>query len=250
MRYVTILAALLLGACGGGEPEPSDESEAAQPTDETVEDPRAPVVVYASYEDGNYLPQFFSLFTEATGIRVQVRTRDQAENVSDVIANRGSPPADVLIVDDVYELWRASDEGALRPLRVDNIDSLVDARLRDPDGQWTAFSVRTAVVVYRPEEFDPETLPGYADLGDESVRGRLCLSTSQLPVNRALIAMLIDELGVRPAEIVVREWVRNLAAEPFESDDALDGSGSCRTFSAIHCKKLNRVVHKNGPCQA
>ena len=33
-------------------------------------------------------------------------------------------------------------------------------------------------------------------------------------------------------------------------DDALDGSGSCRTFSAIHCKKLNRVVHKNGPCQA
>jgi hypothetical protein len=33
-------------------------------------------------------------------------------------------------------------------------------------------------------------------------------------------------------------------------DEALDGSGSCRTFQAIHCNKLNRVVHKNGPCQA
>ena len=32
--------------------------------------------------------------------------------------------------------------------------------------------------------------------------------------------------------------------------DSLDGSGSCRTFQALYCKKLKRNVHKNGPCQA
>jgi hypothetical protein len=32
--------------------------------------------------------------------------------------------------------------------------------------------------------------------------------------------------------------------------DSLDGSGSCRTFQALHCKKLKKIVHKNGPCQA
>lgn len=30
--------------------------------------------------------------------------------------------------------------------------------------------------------------------------------------------------------------------------DALDGSGSCRTFVAVHCKLHNRIVPKNAPC--
>lgn len=31
-------------------------------------------------------------------------------------------------------------------------------------------------------------------------------------------------------------------------DDSLDGSGSCRTFQAIFCKKKSLNVHKNAPC--
>ena len=31
-------------------------------------------------------------------------------------------------------------------------------------------------------------------------------------------------------------------------DESLDGSGSCRTFQAIYCKKKKRHVHKNMPC--
>ena len=31
-------------------------------------------------------------------------------------------------------------------------------------------------------------------------------------------------------------------------DEALDGSGSCRTFQAVFCAKQNRLVHKNAPC--
>ncbi|MGD8386900.1 MAG: hypothetical protein PVG49_07145 [Desulfobacteraceae bacterium] len=29
---------------------------------------------------------------------------------------------------------------------------------------------------------------------------------------------------------------------------ALDGSGSCRTFQALYCEKKGRVVPKNAPC--
>jgi len=35
----------------------------------------------------------------------------------------------------------------------------------------------------------------------------------------------------------------------FPRTEAVDGSGSCRTFAALHCAKLNRLVHKHGPCQ-
>ena len=33
-------------------------------------------------------------------------------------------------------------------------------------------------------------------------------------------------------------------------EEALDGSGSCRTFQALYCGKLKRVVPKNGRCRA
>ncbi|MDX9755531.1 MAG: hypothetical protein RBU29_16325 [bacterium] len=31
-------------------------------------------------------------------------------------------------------------------------------------------------------------------------------------------------------------------------EEALDGSGSCRTFIAVQCTKYNQITAKNGPC--
>jgi len=36
----------------------------------------------------------------------------------------------------------------------------------------------------------------------------------------------------------------------FPEDDALDGSGSCRTFLALSCAYLGEIVTKNAPCEA
>lgn len=36
----------------------------------------------------------------------------------------------------------------------------------------------------------------------------------------------------------------------FPKKDALDGAQSCRTFLAIHCRYLNRLVTKNSRCMA
>ncbi len=35
----------------------------------------------------------------------------------------------------------------------------------------------------------------------------------------------------------------------FPRRDAVDGSGSCRTFAALYCSLLKRLVHKNAPCR-
>jgi hypothetical protein len=35
----------------------------------------------------------------------------------------------------------------------------------------------------------------------------------------------------------------------FPQTEAVDGAGSCRTFQAIHCARLNQLVHKNGRCR-
>ena len=36
----------------------------------------------------------------------------------------------------------------------------------------------------------------------------------------------------------------------FPKDEAVDGAGSCRTFAALYCAKLDRLVAKNAPCAA
>lgn len=33
-------------------------------------------------------------------------------------------------------------------------------------------------------------------------------------------------------------------------DKLSDGARSCRTFVAVHCTKLDRLVYKNSPCAA
>jgi len=35
----------------------------------------------------------------------------------------------------------------------------------------------------------------------------------------------------------------------FPQAEALDGSGSCRTFQAVYCALKGRIVHKNMPCR-
>jgi hypothetical protein len=34
----------------------------------------------------------------------------------------------------------------------------------------------------------------------------------------------------------------------FPKVGAVDGAGSCHTFQALHCARLDRLVHKNAPC--
>ena len=35
----------------------------------------------------------------------------------------------------------------------------------------------------------------------------------------------------------------------FPTESGYDGSGSCRTFQALYCKKLKEIVAKNGKCK-
>jgi iron(III) transport system substrate-binding protein len=187
-----------------------------------------PIVVYATGEDDTALPTWLAEFTDETGIRVTVNYGDSGANTDAVIANTGSPPADVLLTSNVADIWRAADEGALRPIQSAHLSSIPEY-LRDPDGQWAALEARYAAIGVAPGL--AVASPGnYADLADPKLHGQICLSSSALAVNRSLIAMLIQDLGVRPAERIVRGWQRNLAFSPFPTEAELQvaiASGSC-----------------------
>lgn len=214
---------LALVACGRGSSDPEVvQSTAVRPE---------PVVVYAAHDDPTFWPDIFAGFTRETGIRVTVRHRDAATIVNEVIENHGSPPADILLTPSVYGVWRAADEGALRPLRSDVVAARVDEALRDPDGYWAAVRMRAAVIAHAADFPGAAGITGFVDLGDAAYDGQLCLTTSSLPLNRVLIATLIDHNGARDAELAVRHWVRNLALPPFDDESSLHDAieeGTCK----------------------
>ena len=210
-RALSLVAALLLCAC-----EQPPEAPAH------VESRPEPIVVYASYADQNHLPSLFAAFTRETGIPVTVRHRPEQQIVSEVIDKRGSPPADVLLTRSVHGAWQAADEGALLPLQSATVAELVPGWLRDPDGYWTAIGFAWIDTVCNANsQVDCDAVARYEDLGRPEFRSRLCLSSSSLAVNRTLTASLIADHGVRPAEIIVRGWIANLALPPFENEQDL-----------------------------
>jgi len=143
-------------AAGCGEREPAVEQVGPR-----VQPHPEPVVVYASYADEAYLPALFAGFTRETGTRVTVRHADAMAIVDKVIENRGSPPADLLLTANVNGVWRAADEGALRPLGSDVVQQRVPAQLREPDGYWTAVSFRTAQIVFDLQAFNAADVGRY-----------------------------------------------------------------------------------------
>ena len=200
---------MLVAACGGAK------------------QPQGPaIVVLASGEEGDALSELLDDFTDDTAVPVSIEWGRSADNADRLIEKSGNP-ADVLIVDNIADAWRVADSGAFRPVQSPAFASL-HASLKDPDGYWAAIDVRTFVIAHRN---DPRpTTTSFDDLGTTEFLGRVCLSSSRLSSNRALIAFLIEEKGVKEAERLVRRWVKNLARPPFASAaDMLDAmrAGEC-----------------------
>jgi len=189
-----------------------------------------PVVVYADFEDDSYLADIFDRYKEETGVLVIVRRGPADRIVADLINNTISPPADVLMTNSVVHAWSAAEEGALRPLLSEVLRERVPEWARDADDLWFGTDSHGAVVVHNTPAVDVSGIEDFAALADKRFEGSLCLSSSGLAVNRMIIAMMISELGGRPTELIVRDWMKNLAVPPFETEarliDALE-AGTC-----------------------
>ena len=204
MKRLLLLAALLLGAC---DKSPPQQVVAYVPTE---------------FEEhaNSWLPE--------SGLAVTVIAGDSAFITDRIIDKLDSPRADVLITSNAIDIWRAADVGALRPIEGQALEG-VPSQLRDPDDSWAAFAYRRLVIGVA-QTANQQLVSNLRDLAVPGAAGKLCLLSSRLPASRALVGMLIEDLGVKPAERLVRSWVRNLAASPFASEAELRDSlerGDC-----------------------
>jgi iron(III) transport system substrate-binding protein len=213
---------LTLVACGRGS------------VDEIAPDPAQEVVViYSSIDEAGLVP-LYRAFTEETGIRIQQVTADDDRLLQLMLDKAQTQAADLYIAGSAARLWRASDTGVLRPTHAVDLHAALPAHLRDPANEWFGLAVKANVLVFNSTIATADEFGRYESLADAELRGQVCMSSSTLPENNALIALLIDRHQKghqnRQAELIVRQMLANLALPVFRDSQAMFAaieSGRC-----------------------
>ncbi|MDO9469044.1 MAG: extracellular solute-binding protein [Thiobacillus sp.] len=204
------------------------------------------VVVYSARNEQLIKP-LFDAYTRDTGVQVKFITDKEGPLMARLKAEGRNTRADVLLTVDAGNLWQASEEGLLRPIRSKTLEANVPAHLRDPDNEWFGLSVRARTLVYNTGKVEPADLSTYEDLAHPKWKGRLCLRTSKKVYNQSLVAMMIYENGEGKTEDIVRGWVNNLATSPFPDDTkAMEAvaAGQC-DVTLVNTYYFGRLMEKN-----
>ncbi|MFN3716106.1 MAG: extracellular solute-binding protein [Thiobacillus sp.] len=204
------------------------------------------VTVYSARNEQLIKP-LFDAYTQETGVNVKFITDKEGPLMARLKAEGKNTPADVLLTVDAGNLWQASDEGLLRPIKSKVLDANVPAHLRDPDGEWFGLSVRARTLVYNTSKVKPAELSTYEDLASPKWKGRLCLRTSKKVYNQSLVAMMIAAYGEAKTQDIVTGWVNNLATAPLPDDTkAMEAvaAGQC-DVTIVNTYYFGRLMDKN-----
>ena len=191
--------------------------------------------------------QLYDLFTEKTGIEVNVLEGDSDELIQRIKREGDASPADIMITVDAGRLWRAEEDGIFQSTESDVLSERIPSRLRHPQGLWFGLSQRLRLVFYNKENFDPAELERYEDLADDRFEGQVCIRSSSNIYNQSLMASIIAEHGQDKATEWAQGLVDNLARSPQGGDtDQIRGAaaGECELAVANHYYYL-RLLHSD-----
>lgn len=187
MKWIAGLAALaavvhVAAGCGGG----SD----------------GPLTVYSGREEELVAP-LYEMFTEETGIDVEVRYGDSAELAATISEEGGNSPADVFFAQDPGSL--GSVEEQLAELPSETLDRVED-RFRDGQGRWVGTSGRSRVVVYNTDALAEDDVPdSVLDLIDPKWKGRIGIAPTNASFQAFVTAMRLSE-----GDEATRQWLLDL----------------------------------------
>ena len=204
------------------------------------------VVVYSARNEQLIKP-LFDAYTKETGVAVKFITDKEGPLMARLKAEGANTPADMLMTVDAGNLWQASEEGLLRPVKSRTLEANIPNHLQDPDNEWFGLSVRARTIVYNKNAVKPGELTTYEDLANPKWKGRLCLRTSKKVYNQSLVAMMIYEHGEGKTEDILEGWVKNLATSPFPDDTkAMEAvaAGQC-DVTLVNTYYFGRLIEKS-----
>lgn len=221
-RFLKLLAvlvamALTVAACGDDDGTASDDDTTTTEADDTTtteadegdegdDEATGTLVVYSGRSEELVGP-LLEMFTDETGIEIDVRYGDTAEMAGLILTEGDNSPADVYYGQDAGALGALAAEGRLTELPDDLLNKVPEA-LRSTQGQWVGLSGRARTVVYNTEMLSEDDLPdSILDFTDPEWSGRV----GWAPTNGSFQAF-VTALRVIEGEDGAREWLDGMVA--------------------------------------
>ena len=169
-----------------------------------------------NYRETKLIQPLFEAFTKDSGVKVNVISA--SAGLEQRIKSEGeNSPADVLLTVDIGRLEEAVKAGISQPIVSSELDKVVPAQFRDPEGHWYAISMR-ARVIYASTERVKQTAITYDELADPKWKGKICIRSGQHMYNNALFAAYVAKHGEAKAEAWLKGVKANLAQKPSGGD--------------------------------
>jgi len=159
-----------------------------------------------------------ALFTEKTGIVVNVVNAEVDQLVERLRSEGESSPADVLVAVDASRLQRAAAEGLLQKVETPALKERTPTAMRSPEGYWYPFTMRARVIVAAKDRVKAGEITSYEDLAKPEWRGRLLSRSSTSSYNQALLASIVAANGEEAATKWAESIVNNMARPPQGGD--------------------------------
>ncbi|WP_439573387.1 Fe(3+) ABC transporter substrate-binding protein [Phreatobacter sp.] len=187
----------------------------------------------------------YTEFTRQSGITVN-RVEAGADQLLARMQSEGaSSPADVLVTVDAGRIERASALGLLQPFASEPLASRIPAHLRDPDGNWFAFSTRARVIFVAKDKVADGAISTYEDLADPKWKGKVLIRSSTNIYNQSLTGAILAANGEAKTEAWARGVVANMARPPRGGDTdqiraAAAGEGDIAVSNTYYFGRLAR----------
>jgi len=151
-----------------------------------------PLIIYSGRSE-SLVNSLIEQFETDTGIDVEVRYGDTAELAATLLEEGQNSRADVFFAQDPGGLGAVADAGLLAQLPEETlklVDSRVDSRFADPEGEWIGVSGRARTIVYNTETLTPADLPeDMIGFTDPQWKGRIGLPPTNASFQTMVTAM-------------------------------------------------------------
>lgn len=160
----------------------------------------------------------FDMFTEKTGIKVNVVKGNADELVERIKSEGEKSPADLLLTKDAARLYWADSEELFQPVVSEVLSKQVPSHLRDLENKWFGMTQRARVLVYSKERVKADELTSYDDIAKPEWKGRIAVRSSSNIYNQSLLASIIAHKGEKDALVWAIKVRSNMARKPQGSD--------------------------------
>lgn len=162
--------------------------------------------------------QLYSLFEKETGIAI-----NRIDMKGDLLLERlkaegDQSPADVVLLVDAGNFYRAQQAGLLQTISSDVLTTTIPAALHGQNKMWFGVAKRARIIAYDKAKISPAQVATYEGLADPSLKGMICVRPSSNIYNLSLMASFVDMWGVPKAEAWAKGVVANFARAPEGAD--------------------------------